>query len=239
MAKSKKLVIEHLEEISGDILEEYPSVIKELIRKKSGIYALYKKKKLYYIGLATNLMGRIRQHKSDRHKHKWDNFSVYLTVHDEHKKELESLVLRIFAPKGNLQGGRFMGSQNLGNNLDIGMIKVDEERREKMRTKRSSMSKKNVKKKAKKKRQNKVKGKNGKTPLEGLFKNRTPLRADYKGNIHKASLRKDGQVFYKGKLFSTLTGAAKKITKNAVNGWRFWRFKNKKGEWVRLNAIKR
>ena len=67
MAKNRKLVLQHLEDVSGRLLEAYPQVVKAMIRGKSGVYALYNKGKLYYVGLAKNLMGRLRQHLRDRH----------------------------------------------------------------------------------------------------------------------------------------------------------------------------
>jgi hypothetical protein len=69
-----------LEHISWRVLDEYPEVIRRLIRTKSGIYALYRGHRLYYVGLADNLMGRLKGHLRDRHRGLWDRFSVYLTV---------------------------------------------------------------------------------------------------------------------------------------------------------------
>ena len=82
--KDKQLVLEHLEDLSGRVLEEYPEEVKALIRRRSGIYALYRRDKLYYVGLANNLMLRLKQHLRDRHNGVWDRFGVYLTVHNEH-----------------------------------------------------------------------------------------------------------------------------------------------------------
>ena len=101
MAKQKSLVLQHLEDISWRVLEDYLQVIKDMIRGRAGVYALYRRKKLYYVGLATNLMGRLKSHLKDRHHGSWDRFSVYLTMKDEHMKELESLLLRIVNPVGN------------------------------------------------------------------------------------------------------------------------------------------
>ena len=60
MPRGKRLVIQHLEGVSGKILKEYRNVIRELIKGKSGIYVLYRKGQPYYIGLATNLMARLK-----------------------------------------------------------------------------------------------------------------------------------------------------------------------------------
>ena len=88
MPANKRLVTQHLEGISWRVLEEYPEIVRKLIRRQAGVYALYRRNKLYYVGLASNLMGRLKSHLRDRHNGAWDKFSVYLTVRDEHIKEL-------------------------------------------------------------------------------------------------------------------------------------------------------
>lgn len=122
--KVQRLVVQHMEKVSGDILEEYPDVIREFIRKKGGVYALYKKGQLYYVGLAINLMARLKIHLRDRHRGAWDRFSVY-----SHIKELESMLIRIVGPKGNKLGGRFVKSQNLLLYLHRTMSEADADRR--------------------------------------------------------------------------------------------------------------
>lgn len=129
MAIQKRLVIQHLEDISWRVLEMYPRVVKQMIRRRSGVYALYRKNRLYYVGLANNLMARLKTHLKDRHHGSWDRFSVYLTVHDDHMKELESLVLRIVNPSGNKQIGKFANSKNLRLTLNQQMKEVDADRR--------------------------------------------------------------------------------------------------------------
>jgi hypothetical protein len=129
MSKQKNLVIQHLENISGKVLEDYPDVIKTMIKGKAGVYSLYRRQKLYYIGLASNLMNRIKTHLKDRHKGKWDRFSVYLTVHDEHIKELESLLIKVSNPIGNNTGGGFINSQSLRNTINNRIKEKDDDRR--------------------------------------------------------------------------------------------------------------
>ena len=114
MARNKAyLVSQHLEGISANALDKYQSVIRDYIKGKYGLYVLYRRNRLYYVGLASNLRSRLKQHLRDRHKGLWDRFSVYLTVENHHIKELESLVLRIVQPKGNVQKGKFPRSQDL------------------------------------------------------------------------------------------------------------------------------
>ena len=83
------------------------------MKGQRGVYALYRGNQLRYVGLASNLRSRLAQHLRDRHAGTWDHFSIYLTVTDEHLRELESLVLRIASPKGNKLIGQFFNSEDL------------------------------------------------------------------------------------------------------------------------------
>ena len=129
MPKRSPLVLHYLEGVSWRVLEEYPQFIRQMIRRRAGIYALYRRDKLYYIGLAQNLMGRLKTHLRDRHRGSWDRFSVYLTIHDEHMRELEALLLRIVAPSGNRTRGRFAEASSLLPMLDYFMQESDADRR--------------------------------------------------------------------------------------------------------------
>ncbi len=229
MPKQKRLVIQHLEDISWKILKDYPQVIKEMIHGKSGVYALYRRGKIYYVGLATNLMTRLKRHLKDRHHGAWDRFSVYLTVHDNHVKELESLVLRIVNPSGNKTSGKFINSENLHPTVNRKIKGVDADRRAlliggKVATRR---------------RKSKISKGEGTKSLVGIVERRINLRAKYKGKEYRATLRKDGKIGFNGELYSSPSGAGRAIKKRTCNGWWFWYYKNKKGEWVRLNEIRK
>ena len=58
----------------------------------------------------------------------------------------------------------------------------------------------------------------------------TALNGKSKGTSYKAKIVKDQSqtsgraIKYDGKLYPSMTAAAKSITKQSVNGWRFWRF---------------
>ena len=106
MKRKTHLVLHHLEDVSWRVMEEYSQLIREMIRGRSGVYALYRKSKLYYVGLASNLMGRLKSHLRDHHHGAWDRFSVYLTSRDDQMKDLESLVLRMVKPVGNKVKGK-------------------------------------------------------------------------------------------------------------------------------------
>jgi len=48
---------------------------------------------------------------------------------------------------------------------------------------------------------------------------------EYFAKVVDAPHLKEGRgILYQGKIFSSMTAAAKEITKQSVNGWRFWRF---------------
>ena len=68
---------QHLEYINVSALDKYQKIIRAYSRQREGVYALYRKGRLYYVGLASDLKWRLGAHLKDRHKEKWDRFSVY------------------------------------------------------------------------------------------------------------------------------------------------------------------
>ena len=113
MRARDNFVCDHLGNVSREALEEYQSVIRAYVRRRHGVYALYRRGKLYYVGLASNLRQRLNTHLKDHHAGSWDRFSVYVTIGDSHLRELEALILRIVKPKANVQRGKLSGSQDL------------------------------------------------------------------------------------------------------------------------------
>ena len=111
--KARSIVTGHLEKISAKVFDDFSSVITDLIKGHQGIYALFKKDRLYYVGLAGNLKGRIHSHNTDRHQNKWTHFSLYIVRKEDHIREIESLVLRIAYPKGNSIKGKLKQSEDL------------------------------------------------------------------------------------------------------------------------------
>lgn len=228
--KSKELVTEYLEKVSGSILEDhYSDVIAKMIRDKSGIYALYKSDKLYYVGLAVNLRRRVIQHLKDRHKGYWDKFSVYLVRDDDHIKALESLMLRISSPPGNRVKGKLPGALDRKRTLHKDMTAADS-------TRRAELLGGKIK-------QNKVRkvtsAAKGSRVLEGLVSKRIQLKAEYKGEIYSAALLKSGHISFAGEKYESPTGAAKAINSRNTNGWHFWKFKNGSKGWVKLRYLKK
>jgi len=92
-----------------DILDEpsFKEGVQKIMRGYSGIYLLYRRKTLYYIGLATNLYWRLISHTKDRLKGKWDSFAIFRVGRVRYLKDIESLLLRVARPPGNAVKGHF------------------------------------------------------------------------------------------------------------------------------------
>jgi len=91
---------------------------KEVIGDSSGIYALYKGKKLVYVGIAQNLLWRVDGHRRDRLKHRWDKVSFFVIDKHRYSKDIETVILRIADPKGNETRGKFEGHYKLQDKLN-------------------------------------------------------------------------------------------------------------------------
>lgn len=234
-----QLVCQHLEKISRKLIEDYPEVIREFVRGRHGIYALYRKNHLYYVGLASNLPFRLKHHLRDRHGHTWDRFSIYLTISDAHLKELESLVLKISSPKGNVQGGKFIRSQDLRRTVYARIRDI--QKKERMDLFGEDVFGAKIRKP---KITDKEKG-----ILAPYASKRFHIRFQYKGKLYIAHVRKDGWISFdarsaeykrlKRKKFKSPSGAGKAITSKACDGWRRWKYERSPGEWVLLDALRK
>lgn len=233
MAKQKPLVCQHLENISRDVLGTYKDVIREYVKRRHGVYALYRGTRLYYVGLASNLRTRLSHHLRDRHASTWDHFSVYLTVGDEHLRELESLVLRIASPKGNKLLGKFAGSEDLRPRFrrQIAQFHKFELARLFGDTTRDEMGHDNS---------NVRLNRNGRTPTLARYVRRPfTIRMSYKGRLYKAQVRRDGTIYHRGKSFTSPSSAASAITRRNIDGWHAWKYLRIPGGWVPLNDLRR
>ena len=94
--------------LPSEILESetFEVHLKQLMRRYAGIYILYKRDKIYYIGLTTDLLGRIKWHLKDRHAGKWDNFTVFRILRVKYLKDIETLIHNIIETPGNRVKGR-------------------------------------------------------------------------------------------------------------------------------------
>jgi len=221
------LLVQHLEKVSWKVLDHYPDVVKGLIRGQAGVYALYKKERIAYVGLASNLMGRIKSHLKDRHRGAWDRFSVYLTGTTDHMKELESLLIRIVAPVGNRAGGRLPRSLTLSGPLNRGMKEADADRRAQIIG--GWVARRRTRTKTRR---------GGDAALAGVYERSGPLRAKYKGELIRATLRRNGMIRVGKKTFLSPSAAARHVVGRAKNGWDFWHYRSGR-RWVPLSKLRR
>jgi len=78
--------------------------------EKQGLYALYKRNgQLYYVGRASNLLGRLGTHTSDLHGKKWDKLAIYIIDEKLKLHDVESLLIAVSKPEGNKNRGRLKG----------------------------------------------------------------------------------------------------------------------------------
>jgi hypothetical protein len=72
----------------------------------------------------------------------------------------------------------------------------------------------------------------------GILKAGQELRKKYKGDALKAELLKSGGIQFNGALYSSPSGAAKAATGNPTDGWHFWQYQDKDGNWVLLDVAR-
>lgn len=231
MPRHASLVCQHLENISRQALEKYQHLIRQYVRNRHGVYALYRRGKLYYVGLASNLRTRLGHHLKDRHAQSWDRFSVYFTIGDSHLRELESLLLRIVKTKGNKHKGKFAKSEDLRRSFardakrswqiemqDLFGLSAPRRPAVKPTTARA-----------------------GRTPILAAFiSHPIKLRGRCKGQTLHATVRRDGTVRCDGKLYTSpsLAGAAARKYRTC-NGWTFWQYERAPGDWVPLDELRK
>lgn len=112
-----KLVKGYFENVDGSAFDEkqIKKIIGKITEKRgAGIYALFKGKEVYYIGLSQNLGKRVSHHRDDKHSRKWDKFNFYV-INTKYIKDVEALLLRIAKPRGNSQKGKFLKNANIKN----------------------------------------------------------------------------------------------------------------------------
>jgi hypothetical protein len=235
MAKTKKafLVSQYLERVSYKALERYQDLLKDFTRRRNGVYALYRGDRLYYVGLARDLRGRVNQHLKNRHRGAWDRFSMYLTIGDDHVRELESLVLRIVRPKGNKQIGKFKRAEDLRRALRR------KAKQESQRELEDLFPRRMIGKRTKGKRASREESRR---PVLAAFPNRpSRLRALFKGKRFRARVLRSGAISAKGTRFNSPSTAAYHVTgrKRPMNGWWFWHYERAPGDWIRLKELRR
>ncbi len=226
--KARPLVLGYLERISSSAFSDFRKHVKLLVSGEQGIYALYKGNRLYYVGLASNLPRRVDHHLKDRHAGKWDRFSLYLVRKVDHIKELEALAIRIANPKGNRTLGKLKGAKNLAPEFRKQIADDQKEILEKLYGRKTT-----------RKTKKKTPRKKTRTPtLAQYVDSRFKIKASYKGKTYIARVRSNGTINYDGHIFTSPSLAGKAVVKRACDGWKFWKYRNKNGEWVKLDELR-
>ncbi len=231
MRPRTSFVCQHLENISREALDKYQSIVRRYARRRCGVYALYRRGKLYYVGLARNLRSRLKDHLKDRHGGSWDRFSVYLTISDAHLRDLEALLLRIVKPSGNKQIAKFLGSEDIRRKF---ARDIRQHQREELEEIIGKVSKPEHD-------EGEPPAPDGRQPvLAGYIQRALNLRRRYKGKLLRARVRRDGRIRFAGTLNDSPShaGTAARGGKKC-NGWTFWEYERARGDWVRLDELRR
>ena len=78
----------------------------------------------------------------------------------------------------------------------------------------------------------------GSKALAGIVDKPLQLKGWHKGGEYRASLRKDGKIRFRGKLWDSPSAASKAALRRSSNGWKFWHYKDR-GEWVPLQYLRK
>lgn len=234
---TRSIIQGHLERVGSAVFEQYQEEITNLIAGNQGVYALYRRQKLYYVGLANNLKGRIKHHLKDKHSGKWDRFSLYVIRKEDHIREVEALLVRIAGPAGNSQKGRLKRSMNLRPKLKREVKRKQNAERKKLFEERAGGKKKKA---VKKKTKTRAVSKKVYRPLKGLFPTGKMIYRKYKGKDYKAWISGNGKIKYNGKWYDSPSDVGSVVRDGkSTNGWRFWKYKNKSGELVYLSELRK
>ena len=235
--RSAQLVCQHLENVSREVLQHYSEIIRTFVRGRHGVYALYRKGRLHYVGLATNLRARINQHLRDRHAETWDHFSLYLTVGHQHLREIESLLVRIGRPRGNRTKPKFLRSESLRPGLRRQVSECQRRELEKLFPGGARQDPK--RQKAKKPELPPPRGRKPTLAPYVAKRKGFPIRFRFKGRLHKGRVRADGTISYQGQVFTSPSTAARAVTKKASDGWKAWQYERAPGDWLPLSELRR
>lgn len=127
-----------LDNIKRESFDAIKKELKDTLKDKAGVYALYKGDRLVRVGLGTNIFWRLMGH-SKNVRLNWDNASLFIIGKNKLKylRDLETAIVRIAKPKYNNQQGRIKDEHYLERFL---RRRVKEKRR-KLRDKRRKKDK--------------------------------------------------------------------------------------------------
>lgn len=243
----KKVFVNVLKNVGKKfILDDQYAPIRKKYLAKPGVYALYDKKdRLYYVGKASELRGRLKQHaKHNKHAGKWKSFSIYSTKSESAASEVEAIALALMAgwgwPKGNTQEPKFKEDKSIKDKILKAMDRQEQERQNDYKRSRKEIfsSRRGGKSVRAAARQT---GASRPKSLAGLVAHKTPLKKEYKsGPPFQAFLLPSGQIECQGKPYSSPSAAAKAATGNkSESGWIFWSIQDQSNTWITLDEFAR
>ena len=226
--KMSSIIFTHtLDKVSKNLFEKHREIIIKHIGSQPGAYALYHHKKLYYVGRASDLAKRVKDHLSDRHANFWTHFSVYFFKKASFANDIESIMISVAKPEGNRNKPSLGKKINLNDLVRKDIKRKHQEELEELvghRQKRNNLKKTN----------------NSKIIKSIRSKERLPVRFRYKSKTYKAVFFPSEQkVKYKNKKYSVST-ACQVIMNNKFhrNGWKAWFIEDDQGKRVYLDELR-
>ena len=202
-----KIITSKLPKIGIEALKTYSFILMDMVADAGGVYALYKGERLYYIGKAIDLPRRLSQHLKDQHQKKWDTFSFFVVNNKKHIEDLESLLITICEPRGNIAHPKG-GAVDLTKDFKK-RIKAYQQDQNALIFKEKKCGRKKI-------------------SLLSLYKG---------GRFTASFDCKEHTVKMNGKIYSSPSAAGMAITRRSTNGLMFWKGKNSAGEWVPLKKL--
>jgi GIY-YIG catalytic domain len=107
--KLPSVITGHLDGINRALLDgekrlAFLEFLNSQLSGRRGIYALYRKNgRLYYVGKASDLSQRLKQHLKDKHSDSWVTMTLFFVDKSANVAELEGLVVATANPPGNKQ----------------------------------------------------------------------------------------------------------------------------------------
>jgi hypothetical protein len=168
---------------------------------------------------------------------KWDTFSLYLIRNVAYLHELESLLVHIAEPTGNIIRGSFTRSVNLLGTLEEMMEERDKHQREDILSDARGKHHRKHKTLKRKRLTGPHQAPKG-LVLHKLLSPGAKIKAIYKGKEILAAIDDQGKILLNGKLFNSPSAAGVAvIDRSTVNGWQFWKYQNSEGKWVALAEL--
>ena len=112
--KRGSLIQHALEDVKRESFDVIKRELREVLKGRAGIYALYRRNTVVKVGLGTDIFYRVRGH-ARSNKINWDTVSFFIIRNIKYLRDVETAVNRIAKPKYSLQKGR-VGDERLFSN---------------------------------------------------------------------------------------------------------------------------